>query len=333
MKLWVGVMIMSVFFSASFYLLIRPTPVHLPTKTNPICFYKTPTLSRLYPQAIKTAEISCHLFAFNLKEMPIVRELQNRSIKGIPVKVVYDANHCRGLSSHLGSSIHSVPKFVRGGLMHNKILACDNQAYIGSANFTKDSLEKHYNFAAGFYSQTLSSMIQEKTQSKSPMPHRIFPIGSQQFEMWFLPDDRGGLDRFKELIQSAKKTIKVAMYTFTNSILADELVRAKQRGVQVTLYLERAQLQGVGKEVFKTLKNNTVGIRVNQPGSLLHHKMMVVDETTLAAGSVNWTRNGFLKNHDCFFVLHDLTQEQKEGLDECWQELDSACMAAIPTGS
>ena len=41
-------------------------------------------------------------------------------------------------------------------------------------------------------------------------------------------------------INEAEESIEVAMYTFTDYVLADALVNAKDRGVEVRIYLDRS---------------------------------------------------------------------------------------------
>ena len=49
----------------------------------------------------------------------------------------------------------------------------------------------------------------------TPLPHCCFKADSTDLELWVLPEDRDASKRIIELIRSAKKTIQVAMFTWT----------------------------------------------------------------------------------------------------------------------
>ncbi len=95
------------------------------------------------------------------------------------------------------------------------------------------------------------------------------------------------------LIDHAQQRIQVAMYAFTDRAIALALARAAARGVEVSIYRDRAQFeeeQGRRVQVLALLaRRANVHIRVKGSEDLMHQKAMLVDGTTLRDGSGNWS--------------------------------------------
>jgi phosphatidylserine/phosphatidylglycerophosphate/cardiolipin synthase-like enzyme len=151
--------------------------------------------------------------------------------------------------------------------------------------------------------------------------HETFSVNDQTLEVWFLPDNPDASLKIKSLMRSAKKSLKVAMYTFTRADFAHELERAAKRGVKVEVIIDRSQCDGVCRKVEQLLKDSSLLVHSHDGRNLMHHKFMIIDDTTLVQGSANWTKAAFNKNEDLFIVLSPLTPLQNKSLDEIWQAL------------
>lgn len=314
------------FLFMSYWVLKTPPRLPLPTEGHPIAIYTPRNLHRLYPEAVKASTESIHLSIYNLKEPHVINSMKKKGLEGVRVSVISDASNSKGLKARLGEKILLQERRPHLGIMHNKIMAVDGRrTYIGTANLTKESLFEHKNLTLGFWSPELSQMMADKMGEKSGSLPKTFKVGSHDLEMWFLPDDPGAKERLFALIRGAKKTIKVAMFTWTHLEFADEMIRAKERGVEVKTLIDRASAMGFGKGVVARLHEGGVNLQMSKPGVVLHHKMMLIDDEVLILGSANWTLKAFSKNEDCFFVLHGLRGEEREALREHWEELEGVC--------
>jgi phosphatidylserine/phosphatidylglycerophosphate/cardiolipin synthase-like enzyme len=94
------------------------------------------------------------------------------------------------------------------------------------------------------------------------------------------------------LIERARRSIDVAMYTFTDRRIADALRHAAERGVQVRVYRDREQYEEElrkGSSVPSILAGSpNIEVRVKRSNDLMHEKSMLAD-ATLRAGSANWS--------------------------------------------
>ena len=125
-----------------------------------------------------------------------------------------------------------------------------------------------------------------------------------------------GKDYFTALhkaLEEAKNSIYVAMYLISLpgrvetgnpvSVLVEDLIRAKERGVYVKVVLDDTKFS-VNYRAFRKLKEAGLDIGLDSPGKLMHGKGIVVDKKLVFIGSTNWTRASMYDNHE-FSVLVD----------------------------
>ncbi len=104
-------------------------------------------------------------------------------------------------------------------------------------------------------------------------------------------------------IDSAKKTLRVAMYEFNQQGFWDALQRAKKRGVKIEVLLDRSHVYTTGYEddgitprmpkamVVELLraKGYNVLLLKGRLGGIMHNKFVIVDDGLLQLGSYNYT--------------------------------------------
>lgn len=135
--------------------------------------------------------------------------------------------------------------------------------------------------------------------------------GSYAWQMWrrppevmFFPDRSGkNVARICREIGQARHRVWLAMFTFTDDLLSEAIVRACDRGVDVRVIVDDAQCDVSGGEA-KWLANRGVPVTTDMSGALMHHKFVVLDNTVLS-GSFNWTRAGSMANNENLCVLQD----------------------------
>jgi phosphatidylserine/phosphatidylglycerophosphate/cardiolipin synthase-like enzyme len=305
--------------------------VHLPTGDHPVELYSTEMqddLTLTISKAIEQAEKSVTLVIYNLTDSKIIQCLREKSDSDCEVKVICDYKNSSKLDVRLGRKVKILKRDIKG-LMHIKMLIIDNkQTWIGSANMTMESLRHYGNLVTAIDSEPFAEMASSKARSMTcsgenflPITHRVFSLGPQNIELWFLPDDALAVARIKTLIQGAKKSIRIAMFTWTRYDLAQEVINAKNRGVQVEVALDKCSATGASKVIAEVLLKNRINLRLSNGRPLLHHKGMVVDDTTLVNGSANWTKAAFTSNDDCFVVVYPLLETQQVYLDRMWSRI------------
>lgn len=296
-------------------------------------------LEGLIIDKIQNAKESILILVYSFTSERIIKNLNKKSSEGIKIEVICDAKACPFLQQKLDGRIKLLKRFTKG-LMHLKILVVDQSSVlIGSANFTKDSFKSHGNLVLGMRSQELARYLHAKAETfdavnKSALfPHQAFAIEGQNIELWFPSDDQEASKKIKALIRSAKKTIKIAMFTWTRFDFAKEIIEAKKRGIVVEIALDRSSAKGASSKVALLLETANVTFGLNKGPGLLHHKFMIIDDHTLVSGSTNWTKAAFTKNDDCFLILHELQPSQKNLLEMLWKKIAEDCGLPHPIKS
>jgi phosphatidylserine/phosphatidylglycerophosphate/cardiolipin synthase-like enzyme len=308
----------------------------LPETGTPVELYANQVkddLTATYSTAIESAQRSILLVIYSLTDPDIIACLRQKSLNGVDVRVICDAKASPNILQKLGPKVNLTRRFGPG-LMHQKILVVDDTyTWLGSANMTTESLRMHGNLVAAFESPQIAQHILAKAATMreegrdESFPHREFSIGNQSIELWFLPDDKTAVKRLQKLISSAKKTIRIAMFTWTRKDLAQSVIDASKRGVHTEVVIDQYQGKGAGSKIVELLKTNGIQVSLSRGGPLLHHKFLYIDDDILVNGSANWTRAAFTQNDDCFMVIHHLNDRQKAQMDQLWRIISTECEA------
>ncbi len=125
-------------------------------------------------------------------------------------------------------------------------------------------------------------------------------------------------------LDSARSRIWVAMYSFTNQDFADALIRARSRGVDVRVIVEKQQ---AGSQYSKHPSLSVAGIpvRIDSNPNYMHHKFAVIDAQQLINGSMNWSGNGVNENNENVSVIDspELNEKFANEFQTIWSESDA----------
>jgi|GEM_PF-1028404 len=107
-------------------------------------------------------------------------------------------------------------------------------------------------------------------------------------------------------IGRAQRQVLVQAYSFTSPTIAQALIAAKRRGVDVQVILDRSQLsERYGSGDF--LSHAGIPVLVDDPPGIAHNKVMVIDGEVVITGSFNFTRSAQERNAENLLVLRDQT--------------------------
>lgn len=141
--------------------------------------------------------------------------------------------------------------------------------------------------------------------SASAIQPNVFGKGAIQ--VWFTDPESirsspKPLDALLGAVNSALKSLDIAIYNFSEPSLANAIIHAKNRGVQVRLVMEGDNLS---KPVPRQLLSAGIPIIGDGQDSLMHDKFMVVDGKTLLVGSANFTDNGLGIDNNYLLKIDD----------------------------
>jgi phosphatidylserine/phosphatidylglycerophosphate/cardiolipin synthase-like enzyme len=136
-------------------------------------------------------------------------------------------------------------------------------------------------------------------------PAQPFPAAGT-VQVAFAPwDDAEGL--VVEAIAAAERQILVQAFSFTSRRIAQALVAARRRGVEVLVTADREQtLAGEGSRI-RDLAAAGIPVWLETRYAAAHSKVMVIDagtrESTVVTGSFNWTAAAQRRNAENVLIL------------------------------
>ncbi|WP_232224377.1 phospholipase D family protein [Candidatus Paracaedibacter symbiosus] len=107
-------------------------------------------------------------------------------------------------------------------------------------------------------------------------------------------------------INEAQESIHLMAYSFTDTDIADALVEARQRNVDVKVILDHSNLKA-NNPLLKELVEKKIDVRIDKPQGLAHSKVCVTDGRIVLTGSYNFSAAAFKKNAENLLVIHDKT--------------------------
>lgn len=131
------------------------------------------------------------------------------------------------------------------------------------------------------------------------------PEGTSLMNIYFTDPERirdGTLpsEALKKAFNQAEKSIDLAIYNFGDPILANALLQAKQRGVEIRLVMED---QNAVKNTPQSLQTAGIPLVSGNENGLMHNKFAIIDGQTLWMGSANFTTYGFNTDNNYFVEI------------------------------
>lgn len=135
-------------------------------------------------------------------------------------------------------------------------------------------------------------------------------------------------------IDGAGEAILMLAYSFTDEPIADALIRAKKRGVEVRVVMDRSNFCAEGNDdeddgghaacgrrgaaIADRLARAGIEVRIDRAHPILHDKVLILDRRRTITGSMNWTRNGAERNGENLVVLEGRDTARTFAAD--WEE-------------
>jgi len=141
--------------------------------------------------------------------------------------------------------------------------------------------------------------------------------GPQDLRAYFSPNG-GCTAAVVSALHDANKSVLVQAYSFTSAPIAQALVDAKKRGVDVQVILDKSQR--TEKYTGATfLANEGVPVFIDAGHKIAHNKVMVIDGQTVITGSFNFTKAAESGNaENVLLILHAPELAKKYG--DNWKE-------------
>ena len=285
---------------------------------------------------------SIDIAIFGYENVPeVTKALKLAKERGVKIRYVYDEYFNPAQNIYSGNDIikgiAEISKSDRGGnsvnsnmLMHNKFIIFDNKiVYTGSMNFSQNGLSGYdqndviiinSKEIAKLYSQEFEQMFSGKFHKDKikNQENNTYKIGNSEIEVYFSPQDKSSF-RIIQLIQNSKHYIYIPTFLITHSRISNELIKARQRGVDVRMIMDANNVHTKNTK-HQILRKNGIPIKIESYAGKLHSKTMIIDDKYIITGSMNFSNSGENKNDENMLVINNprLAKRYKEFFNYLW---------------
>lgn len=154
-------------------------------------------------------------------------------------------------------------------------------------------------------------------------------VPQTHIRVYFTPGDSAESAIVEQLL-GANDSILVQAYSFTNPAIANALVDAQQRGLRVTLLLDKSH---------RTQKYSAAGLTsqggvetlIDDRHAIAHNKIMIIDGQIVITGSYNFTKAAEKSNAENMVIIDSPTIAAK--YLQNWQKHRNHSQRYVPKAS
>ena len=206
----------------------------------------------------------------------------------------------------------AIPLTVQG-LMHHKFCVLDSGVVTtGSFNPTFQSNNQDNNdlfiISSPYLAQNYAAEIQYLAGNAVTTPFPKVMHNGFLIENYFCPRDDCE-SRILDAMGQAKRSVYFMEYTFTSNPIEGELTTLHRKGLAVEGVIEK--FQSANKDTYLSLSRSGIDVWWDGNPKLMHHKVMIIDNSTVVFGSFNPTAAANTINRENVLIIHDPAIAQK----------------------
>lgn len=268
-------------------------------------------------KAIEAARLSVDVAVYSFSLDSIRNALLNAHERGVKVRVVMETDNMdRAVPQELMGAGIEIVGDQREGLMHNKFVIIDrSEVWMGSTNFTTSgvyednnnlvrirSVQMAENYLTEFEEMFTDDFFGPDVVSVTPNP--VLTIDGINLETYFSPDD-GVARRIVELLRSARQSIYFMAYSFTADDFGDILLQKAKDGLDVAGVMEEEQVKSNTGTEYERFLRADLNVFLDGNAGQMHHKVFIIDESIVIAGSYNFSASAERKNDENVVIFFD----------------------------
>ena len=233
---------------------------------------------------------------------------------------------------------------ITAAIMHNKFFIFDNKkVFTGSTNISNSGIggyNTNVNIlinspeVAKLYTQEFEQMYDLKFHTiKSEITNNknIQLDYNTKISVFFAPKNRVFANELHHILKSAQKTIYVEMFYLTNKYLINDLISAKQRGVDVKVILDASSAANEFSAHHR-LRAFGIPVKIENWGGKMHTKAAIIDDKYYIIGSMNWTGKAEFHNDENLLIIENsaLAQNAIKHFAHLWKIIPNKYLYEIP---
>jgi phosphatidylserine/phosphatidylglycerophosphate/cardiolipin synthase-like enzyme len=284
---------------------------------SPLASQKTGGPDGPLADAIDSARLSVDVAVYSLSLNSIRDALINAHKRGVRVRMVMESDNLeRSDPQKIKDAGIPILGDRRQGLMHDKFAVIDNsEVWLGSMNFTDSggyadnnnlmrihSVKLAENYTKEFEEMFVDDKFGPDVVAETPNPR--VSIDGTLIDVYFSPDD-GIQANLLELLGNAERSIYFMAFSFTSDEIGKLMRTQSEHGVTVSGVMEEEQVKSnIGTE-FDPFKQAKLDVWMDGNAGLMHHKVMIIDESIVVMGSYNFTNSAETRNDENLLVIYN----------------------------
>jgi len=270
---------------------------------------------------INLAQVSIHIASFEFNLPRVADALIAAKARGVDVRWVtddenglkIDANPNRGQFTRLmAGGVEVKDDAGRSALMHNKFWVFDRQVtWTGSTNITVNGIYKQNNNVIVVHSPQVAEIFEREwdelwngqlgPRAPSNRSTQWAILDGTPIQVLFSAED-SVLQNLIALINDAQGSIRFLAFSFTDDPLAQAMIARARAGVDVQGVFETFGSNGISSKL-KTFWCAGLSVRQDGNASFLHNKVIVIDNSIVVTGSLNFSSNADKSNEENVIIL------------------------------
>jgi phosphatidylserine/phosphatidylglycerophosphate/cardiolipin synthase-like enzyme len=198
------------------------------------------------------------------------------------------------------------------GLMHDKIIIVDGTVlFMGSWNMSYNDTFRNDNNLLQISAPQLIANYQAKfnelfvdkrfgTKAKVGAQTARLNLDGVQVENYFSPPDEV-MQKLVAEVNGAKQSVKFMIFTYTHADLANAMIARAKAGVKVEGVIEN---RGASQGALPPLFCASLPVKTDGNKNTMHHKVIIIDDSTVITGSYNFTKSADDSNDDNVLIIH-----------------------------
>ena len=297
---------------------------------------------------INAAQVSIHIASFEFNLPRVADALIAAKARGVDVRWVtddengleIDGNANRGQFTRLmASGVEVKDDAGRTALMHNKFWLFDRQVtWTGSTNITVNGIYKQNNNVIVIHSPEVTEIYEREWEelwtaqlgprAPSTKNNQWAILDGTPLQILFSAED-DAVDNIVAILNDAQVSIRFLAFSFTDYPMAQAMIARAQAGVDVQGIFETFGSNSTRAEL-KTLWCAGLPVRQDGNSSFLHDKVIIIDNSIVVTGSLNFSSSADEENEENVVILDnpEIAALYLQEYQRLWDQATS-----VPTGA
>lgn len=277
------------------------------TDVSDVSFYVTPdeTVLDMMVQKILSAQEKVYLEVYIFTEKRIFEALKKAHTKWVDVRVVLEKNPYLAwwINNSRFSDIETfgIPIVWSNSqllpLNHAKFLIIDDEVILSTGNMSYSTFTKNRDFFISIWDQAIVSVFQEIFEAdfywKQRLPYHPNILLSPEYSR----------EKLYSLIDSAQESIEMYFQYLKDDELLDKIIEKSQSGIEIEILLDDDYFDESPEEI-DYLESQWISVK-KYKNSTMHAKAILVDDTTLFIGSINFSTYSIDSNREVGIFLQN----------------------------